>query len=111
MLGTGSATLDRSNPADQATVASNIIRDTAQTVSNATGQPATTLQVYGGYLFGPSYAGALATEAESTPLSAIIPAASLTNNGMQNLTVGDFRSRFSGKLGPAANQPVLTTGA
>ena len=78
-------TLDRSNPADQATVASNIIRDTAQTVSNATGQPATTLQVYGGYLFGPSYAGALATEAESTPLSAIIPAASLTNNGMQNL--------------------------
>ena len=48
----GLGTLDRSNPADQATVASNIIRDTAQTVSNTTGQPATTLEVYGGYLFG-----------------------------------------------------------
>ena len=71
------------------------------------GNPRTTLQVYGGYLFGPSYAGALATEAESTPLSAIIPAASVANNGMQNLTMGDFRSRFSNKLGSAANQPVL----
>ena len=107
----GLGSLDPSNPADQAVVASNIIRDTAQTVSNATGQSATTLQVYGGYLFGPSYAGALATEADSTPLSAIIPAASLANNGMQNLTVGDFRSRISSRLGSAANQPVLTTGA
>jgi hypothetical protein len=88
-----------------------IIHDTAQTVSSATGQPATTLQVYGGYLFGPSYAGALATEADSTPLSAIIPAASLANNGMQNLTVGAFRSRFGNKLGEASNRAVLVTGA
>ena len=107
----GLGSLDPSNPADQAVVASNIIRDTAQKVSNATGQSATTLQVYGGYLFGPSYAGALATEADGTPLSAIIPAASLANNGMQNLTVGDFRSRISSRLGSAANQPVLTTAA
>jgi Transglycosylase SLT domain len=106
----GLGALDPSNPADQATVASNIVRDTAQTVSNATGHPATTLQVYGGYLFGPSYAGALATEADSTPLSAIIPAASLANNGMQNLTVGDFRTRMGAKLGETANRAVLVTG-
>ena len=34
------------------TVASYIMRDTAQTISNATGQAATTLDTYGGYLFG-----------------------------------------------------------
>ena len=108
----GLGTLDRSNPADQATVASSIIRDTAQAVSNTTGQPATTLDVYGGYVFGTQNGARIASEANSTtPLSAIVPASYLANNGMQNWTVGDFRSRMGAKLGSTANQAVLTTGA
>jgi hypothetical protein len=47
----------------------------------------------------------------TTPLSAVVPSSYLANNGMQNWTVGDFRSRMGSKLGSTANQAVLTTGA
>lgn len=105
----GLGTLDRSNPADQATVASSIIHDTARTVSNTTGQPATTLDVYGGYVFGAENGARIASVADTaTPLSAIVPPSYLANNGMQNWTVGDFRSRMGAKLGETANQAVLT---
>ena len=102
---------DPSNPAAQATVASYIIRDTAQAISTETGQPATTLDAYGGYVFGAENGAQIATRDAATPLSAIVPASYLANNGMQNWTVGDFRSRMGAKLGSAANQAVLATGA
>lgn len=109
--GLGYSASDINDPAAQATVASYIIRDTAQTISNSTGQPATTAQVYAGYLFGPNNGVQIAAAQDSTPLSAIVPQSYLANNGMQNLTVGDFRSRISARLGSTANQTVLTTGA
>ena len=62
--GLGYSTADINNPAAQATVASYIIRDTAQTISAQTGQPATTLDVYGGYVFGTQNGARIASEAE-----------------------------------------------
>ena len=93
------------------TVASSIIRDTAQTISNTTGQPATTLDVYGGYVFGTKMVPDSEQADSATPLSAFVPASYLANNGMQDWTVGDFQSRMGAKLGSTANRPVLTTGA
>ena len=109
--GLGYSAADASNPANQAVVASYLIRDTAQAISNSTGQPATTLDTYAGYLFGTNNGAEIATRDAATPLSAIVPQSYLANNGMQNWTVGDFRSRMGAKLGSTANQAVLTTGA
>jgi hypothetical protein len=106
--GLGYSTADITNPADQAQVAAYVIKDYASAVSSATNQPATVLQTYGAYLYGPQYGARIAAEADTTPLSAIVPASSLANNGMQNWTVGDFRTTFGAKFGGSANQLVFS---
>lgn len=98
---------DMIDPTAQATVASYIIRDYGGTISEATGQPATVLQTYGAYLFGPSYGATIASAASSTPLSNIVPASYLSNNGMTGWTVGQFNATIGAKLGSTASQTVI----
>jgi hypothetical protein len=100
---------DITNPAAQATVASYIAKDYATTVSNSTNQPATVLQTYGAWVYGPTAGAKMATADASAPLSNFISDTALENNHMTGWTVGEFNTVFSAKLGSTANQPVLTS--
>jgi len=97
---------DITNPAAQAQVASYIAKDYATAVSNKTGQPATVLQTYGAWVFGPSPGGNMARADASDPLSSFVSAKALSNNNMTGWTVGQFYSTFGNKLGSAASQTV-----
>lgn len=97
----------QTDPTAQAQVAPAIIRDYAEAVGNATGQPATTSQAYSAYVFGPTAGAQIANADPSTPLSAIVSPKALQNNGMTGWSVGQFNSTMGQRLGPAANQPVL----
>lgn len=105
--GLGFSPSDITNPADEAVVAAYTIQDYAQSVSNITGSPATGVQTYGAYVFGPLYGGSMAAAPPSTPLSQIVPASELANNNMQGWTVGQFYSTEGRKLGSPANSPAL----
>jgi hypothetical protein len=106
--GLGYSASDITDPAANAAVASYVIHDYASAVSDVTGRPATTLDAYGAYVFGPAAGGKLANANPSASLSTFISQQSLANNGMQNWTVGDFRSVMSQRLGVSANQSVLS---
>jgi hypothetical protein len=105
----GYTAADMTNPADEAQVASYIISSYANTGSQTTNAPATVVQTYGAYVFGPSAGSAIATANASEPLSNYVSSQALANNNMQNWTVGQFDSVMSSRLGPAANEPVTTT--
>jgi Transglycosylase SLT domain len=105
----GYTAADMTNPADNAQVASYVIASYANTVSNATGQPATVAQTYGAYVFGPTAGGQMATATPNTPLSAYVSATALANNNMTGWTVGQFYSNMSTRLGSGANETVLQT--
>ena len=98
---------DITDPTAQATVAAYIAKDYAMTVSDATGQPATVLQTYGAWVFGPTPGAAVATAPASAPLSNYVSSTALANNNMTGWTVGQFNSVFSNKLGSTASQPAL----
>lgn len=100
---------DRTNPAAQAEVASYIVKDDATTVSNATGQPATVLQTYGAWVYGPTGGSAIAKADPSAQLSDLVSAQAVENNHMTGWTVAQFNSVFSAKLGSTASQPALNT--
>ena len=105
----GFSSSDLTNPNAQATEAPYYLQQIASTIGAATGQPATTVQAYSGWVFGPDAGAQIANASASTPLSALVSAQSLANNGMSNWTVGDFDAAMSAKLGAVANQTVLTT--
>ena len=105
----GFSSADLTNPNAQATVAPYYLQQIASVIGAATGQPATTLQAYGGWVFGPDAGAQIANAASNTPLSALVSAQSLANNGMSGWTVGDFRAAMTTRLGAVANQTVLTT--
>lgn len=108
--GLGYTAADITNPQAQAVEASYIIRDTAAAVSGATNQPATVVQTYAGYVFGPSNGAKIAAAGNDTPLSSIVPASYITNNGLaSNITVGQLNANYAARLGSAANQRVLTS--
>jgi hypothetical protein len=107
--GLGYTTADMTSPADNAQVASYIIASYANTVSGATNAPATVLQTYGAYVFGPSAGSNIATANDSAPLSQFVSSQSLANNNMTGWTVGQFRSVMSSRLGSAANETVAVT--
>jgi len=100
---------DITNPAAQATVASYIASDYANAVSAQTNQPATVLQTYGAWVFGPNPGANIATANPSTPLSNFVSAAALANNNMTGWTVGQFDAKFSSKLGSSANTIVQSS--
>ena len=100
---------DITNPAAQATVASYIAKDYSNAVSNETGQPATVLQTYGAWVFGPVPGGQIATANASQPLSKFVSATALSNNNMTGWTVGQFTSTFSNKLGSSASTIVQSS--
>ena len=102
----GYSASDITDPNAQAAVASYIIQNYANTVSQATGQPATVVQAYGAYVFGPSAGAQIASADSSTPLSSIVSSQALSNNNMQGWTVGQFQQVMSSRLGPTSNQPV-----
>ena len=106
-LGFGPSSL--TDPNAQATAAPYYLQQIASTIGAATGRPATTLQAYGAWVFGPDAGAQIATASSNVPLSALVGGQSLANNGMSNWTVGDFRTAEMSKLGLAANQTVLTT--
>jgi len=105
----GYTAADITNPQAQATEVSYLMRDNANAVSQVTGQPATTLQAYGGWVFGASSGAQIAAVTPDTPLNQIVLAQALANNGMSSWTVGQFRQVMTNRLGAAANQPVLTS--
>ncbi len=105
----GYTTTDITNPQAQATEVSYLMRDNADAVSQVTRQPATTLQAYGGWVFGASAGAQIAAVSADTPLSQIVSAQALANNNMASWTVGQFRQVMTNRLGSAANQPVLTS--
>lgn len=104
--GLGFSSSDITNPTAQAEVASYIIQNYANSVSQATGQPATVVQTYGAYVFGPSAGAQMATADPSAPLSSFVSSQALSNNNMQGWTVGQFQQVMSGRLGPTASQTV-----
>jgi hypothetical protein len=105
----GYTAADMTTPADEAQVASYVISSYANTVSQATGSPATVAQTYGAYVFGPTAGGQMAGASPSTPLSEYVSPQALANNNMQGWTVGQFYSTMAPRLGSAANEPVATT--
>ncbi len=107
--GLGYTATDVINPQAQAVASAYLMRDYATTVSQAIGQPATTLQTYGAWVFGTQAGSNIASSEPDTPLSSIAPARSLANNGMTSWTVGQFQRLMGNRLGSAANQPVLTS--
>lgn len=100
---------DITNPAAQATVASYIARDYSGAVSQATGQPATVVQTYGAWVFGPVPGGKIAAADASQPLSNFVSSTALSNNNMTGWTVGQFTSTFSNKLGSSASTIVQSS--
>jgi hypothetical protein len=100
---------DMTDPADEAQVASYALASYANTVSKATDQPATVLQTYGAWVFGPTAGGQIANASPDTPLSELVSPQAIANNNMQGWTVGQFDSVMSGRLGSAANETVTTT--
>lgn len=108
--GLGYTAADINNPQAQAVEASYIIKDTAAAVSAATTQPATVLQTYAGYVFGPNNGAKIATADSDTPLSSLVPARYIANNNLApDITVGQLNDKYAARLGSAANQRVLTT--
>jgi hypothetical protein len=105
--GLGFSPAQQTDPNAQAVEAAYIVRDYANTVTEATGTPATIAQAYGAYVFGPTAGAQMASASPDTPLSAFVSAKALSNNGMSNWTVGQFYSTMSSRLGPNANQPAL----
>ena len=106
--GLGYTAADITNSQAQATEVSYLMRDNANAISQATGQAATTLQAYGGWVFGTTPGVQIASATDSAPLSQFVSAQSLANNGMSSWTVGQFRQVMANRLGSAANQAVLT---
>ena len=100
---------DITNPQAQAVASAHLMRDYATAVSQATNQSATTLQTYGAWVFGPQAGSSIAISSPTTPLSNLVSAQALSNNGMSSWTVGQFRSVMTNRLGSAANQTVLTS--
>ena len=70
------------------------------------GQPATVVQTYGAYVFGPTAGSQLAMAAPSTPLSSFVSAQALANNNMQGWTVGQFQQVMAGRLGSTSGETV-----
>jgi hypothetical protein len=104
--GLGYTPADMTSAADNAQVASYVISSYANTVSNATGQPATVVQTYGAYVFGPTAGGQMANASPDTPLSDYVSAKALANNNMTGWSVGQFYSTMAPRLGSAANETV-----
>lgn len=105
----GYTAADVTDPQAQATEVAYLMRDNARAISQATGRPATTLDAYGGWVFGATNGAQIASAAADTPLRSFIPARALSNNGMSSWTVGQFRSVMTTRLGSSANQTVLTS--
>lgn len=100
---------DRGRSEAQAVVSNYIIREYAATTQNALGRPVTTQDVWGSYLFGPrdGIKVAAAGASPDTPLSDLVSASSLSNNGMSGWTVGQWNSYASQRLGGAAGHTAL----
>ncbi len=99
---------DRSNVADQSVVASYIIKDYASSVTAETQQPATVVQTYGAYVYGPSAGANMAAASPDTPMSAFVSSTALANNNMTGWTVGQFYSTMGNKIGSTASSNALT---
>jgi len=106
--GLGYTAADVTNPQAQAVASAHLMHDYATAVSQAINQPATTLQTYGAWVYGPQAGSKIAAADANTPLSSIISEQALSNNGMESWTVSQFRQGMTNRLGSAANQLVLT---
>ncbi|MBV8521054.1 MAG: transglycosylase SLT domain-containing protein [Acetobacteraceae bacterium] len=108
--GLGYTAADITNPDAQAVEASYLLRDTANTITATTQQPATVLQTYMGWVFGPQAGAQIAAATSDTPLSSFMPGSFLANNKLPlDTTVGQINAMYAQRLGSAANQIVLTS--
>ena len=106
--GLGYTAADITNPQAQAVEAAYLLRDTANSVSAATGAPATTLQTYMGWVFGDTAASRIATSPGDTLLASLTSPTFLRNNNLPlTTTVSQVNQLYAQRLGTAANQPVL----
>ena len=79
-------------------------------MSAATKQPATTLQTWNGYVFGPTNGAKIAVAGDGAYLRDVVPARFISNNNLPaDITVGQLNARYADRLGPAAYQPALTS--
>lgn len=103
----GLSNADFSDPAVQAQIAAAVIKDYSNTVAKSTGSPATVLQTYGAFVYGPTAGANLASAPPTDSLAKYIPATSIANNHMEGWTVGQFYEKFGNKLGDVANASVV----
>lgn len=101
---------DRSDPTVQAQVASAVMSSYAASVDKVTGTPATAVQVYGAYMFGPGTGAQLAQQQnQDRPLSDFVSASTLASNHMTGLTVAQYYSTMAQRMGSGATEAVRTT--
>jgi hypothetical protein len=98
---------DRSDPTVQAQVASAIISAYSADVSTVIGQPATSAQAYGAYMFGMG-AGSQMAEAKNfnAPLSSFVSSSALAANDMTGWTVSEYYQNVSNRMGSGASETV-----
>jgi hypothetical protein len=109
MNGLGYRAADVGNPEAQAEVAPYYAQQIAAVIAAASGHPATTLEVYAGWVFGPDAGMQMVSQSDGAPLGTLVSAITLRNRGMIGWTVGEFREAMTPWLGAAANQTVLTS--
>ena len=107
--GLGYSPSDITSPEAQAVASNYIIRDTARAISAETQAPATVVQTYMGYVFGPTTGARIASATDNTRLGDVVSSRFLSNNHLpESMTVGQLTEIYSGRLGPAASQPALS---
>lgn len=77
-------------------------------MTSQTGVPATVVQTYGAYVFGPTAGADMADASDNEPLSSYVSAKALANNNMTGWTVGQFYSTEAAKIGSTASSNALT---
>lgn len=102
---------NKNNPGIQSIAAAQELKTAALTLQQSGIASPTVLDVRGAYNYGQAYGVALARADGSTPMASVLStysADTLAKNGITpGLTVGQWRSSVSGRLGDAASQPVL----
>ena len=97
---------DRTSAEAQANVAPYIIRDYANAVEKAIGQPPTAAQVYGAFVMGPTPGGNIARAQETDALGNYVTARAMANNNMTSWSVGQFNAFANSRMGSAGSQVV-----
>jgi hypothetical protein len=96
------------DPTTEAIAASGYLMQAEQTLQADGISNPTVADARSYYEFGPRYGGQVAIAQPNTPMSSILPASYLANNGISSTeTVGQWQAGIASQIGTAANQNVL----